>query len=101
MRKDAACSAASRSSFLSHVGVGLEEEPDVRVPDTFADHLRTHTGFQRAGRVRVAQIHSPVAERSRWLTPCARRSRYCLTSRSSVQGAEDFVEAFGRGGVGV
>jgi hypothetical protein len=39
-----------------HVGVGLEEEPDVRVADSLAENLRADTGFQRAGGIRVAQI---------------------------------------------
>jgi hypothetical protein len=43
-------------AILDHVGVGLEEEPDVRVPDSLAEYLRTHTGVQRAGRVGVPQI---------------------------------------------
>src|ERR1700682_2543942 len=41
---------------LEHGGIGLEEEPDGRGADSLADHLRAHAGFQRAGRVRVAQI---------------------------------------------
>jgi hypothetical protein len=39
-----------------HVGVGLQEEPNVRVADSLADNLRADTGFERAGRIRVAQI---------------------------------------------
>jgi hypothetical protein len=38
-----------------YVGVGLEE-PNVRVADSLAETLRADTGFQRAGRKRVAQI---------------------------------------------
>ena len=39
-----------------YAGVGLEEEPNVRVADSLAENLRVDTGFQRAGRIRVAQI---------------------------------------------
>ena len=39
-----------------HVGVGLQEEPNVRVADSLAENLRADAGFQRAGRIRVAQI---------------------------------------------
>jgi len=38
------------------MGVGLEEESNVGVPDSLADDLRTNTGFQCAGRVGVPQI---------------------------------------------
>ena len=41
---------------LDHVGVGLEEEPNVRVADPLADHLRADAGFERAGRVGMPQI---------------------------------------------
>jgi hypothetical protein len=36
--------------------IGLQEESDVGVPDSLAEYLRAYAGFQRAGRVRVAQI---------------------------------------------
>ena len=39
-----------------NVRVGLQEEPNVGVPDPLTDHLRAYAGVERAGGVRVAQI---------------------------------------------
>lgn len=41
---------------VEDVGVGLQEEADVRVTDALADDLRTHPSPQRAGGVGVAKI---------------------------------------------
>jgi hypothetical protein len=64
-----ACPAASRSTFLEHVRVGLQAESDVDMSDAVADHLRTHAGLRcpvlrtepcaRAGHVAFTKEVSP------------------------------------------
>ena len=50
---------------LENMGVGLEEQSNVGVPDSLADDLRTHAGRQRVGRVGVAQIMKVMRGRGR------------------------------------
>src|SRR5579875_2609721 len=48
-----------------HMGVGLQEKPDVGVANPLTDHLRADAGPQRAGGVGVAQIVESDARQAR------------------------------------
>ena len=64
--------------------LGLRQEPNVCVPDSLADCLRTHAGLQRAGRVSVAQIVESDARESRGRARAAeanyRCGSYCMAT---------------------
>jgi hypothetical protein len=58
-----------------NVRVGLQEKPNVSVPDPHADRLRAYLAFKRTGGARVAQIWKVIRESP---AAAARRSNRCL-----------------------